>query len=60
MINRMVPMTSPFLNNVRRSEQLWMLKRLASAIFALGGMPAMKAGITDHLWGLDEVMALLK
>jgi hypothetical protein len=34
MINRIVPMASPFLNYDRRGEQLWMLKSITLAALA--------------------------
>jgi hypothetical protein len=52
MINRIVPMASPFLNYVRRSEVLWMLKKLA-----LGG-PAtvLSPDVADRIWSWTKML----
>jgi hypothetical protein len=64
MINRIVPMASPFSPYVRRGEQLWMLKKIALAALApvyheaSQVIVALKAGVADRIYRLDEVIAL--
>jgi hypothetical protein len=64
MINRIVPMVSPFSPYVRRSEQLWMLKSITLAALApvyhqtSQVIVALKAGVADRVYRLDEVIAL--
>ena len=50
MINRIVPIASPFLNYVRRGEQLWTLKMLAPGRLA----PFLSPDVADRIWSLDE------
>ena len=50
MINKIVPMASPFLNYVRRGEQLWTLKMLAPGRLASFLSP----DVADRIWSLNE------
>jgi hypothetical protein len=63
MINRIVPMVSPFSPYVRRGEQLWMLKSITLPALApvyhqtSQVIVALKAGVADRVYRLDEVIA---
>src|SRR5258708_8992988 len=50
MINKIVPMASPFLNYVRRGEHLWTLKMLAPGRLA----PFLSPDVADRIWSLNE------
>ena len=62
MINRIVPMASPFSLYVRRREPLWMLKKIALAALAAvyhqpsQAMVALKPDVVERVRCLDGIM----